>query len=368
MTLIVTRITTLNALASLGAEWEALEESISPRTPFASPTWCTKWWSCYKRETLLTRDELNSYAIRDADGRLVCVAPMFITYRPGFDAMCARELQFFGADPNVTEVRGPICQPEQMVECVSLLTEQLKSDRNCDWIQWRGLRKLEGGAPWPADIVLNDDAQTVDYVLPLPDSWQALKSRLPRNIKESLRKCYNSLARDSHEFEIRVIERERDVHAALETFLFLHRTRANKDGTVSHKDVFKSESARELLRDYCYDAARRGRLRIFQMIIHDRVIATRIGFALGDELYLYYSGYDVEWHRYSVMTTLVAEAIQWAITNRFKLVNLSTGTDVSKTRWRPEAISYQNGAAIAPSLGSRMSFHLVDRIRQLGGL
>jgi CelD/BcsL family acetyltransferase involved in cellulose biosynthesis len=361
----VQKITDIDALLSLAAEWEALDASLHPRVPFSSPIWCTNWWKSFKRDTLFARDELNSYALRDTAGNLVCVAPMFVSHRPGRGAVRSRELQFFGADQNVTELRGPICKPEWMANAVDLLSEQIKIDRCCDWVQWRGLRVPDDASRWQSEISLHDEMQTINYVLSLPETWQALRSSLPRNIKESLRKCYNSLARDSHAFEIRIIELPQDIPAALEKFFQLHRSRATAGDMHRHHDAFKHAAARDILTNYCWDMAWQGHLKIFQMVIRDRVVATRVGFALGDELYLYYSGFDVEWQRYSVMTTLVAEAIKWAIAQGLKHVNLSTGTDVSKTRWRPESIVYHGGVALASDLRSRSSFYVVDRLRRM---
>jgi CelD/BcsL family acetyltransferase involved in cellulose biosynthesis len=66
-----------------------------------------------------------------------------------------------------------------------------------------------------------------------------------------------------------------------------------------------------------------------------------VGFAFGGSLYLYYSGYDPAWGKYSVMTTVMAEAIRYAIAEGFAEVNLSTGNDVSKTRWGPKSHVYR---------------------------
>ena len=44
-----------------------------------------------------------------------------------------------------------------------------------------------------------------------------------------------------------------------------------------------------------------------------QIVAMRLGFVVDDSLYLYYSGYDPLWARYSVMTTTVAEALKYAI-------------------------------------------------------
>jgi CelD/BcsL family acetyltransferase involved in cellulose biosynthesis len=105
--------------------------------------------------------------------------------------------------------------------------------------------------------------------------------------------------------------------------------------------------------------AERTCLRIFQLVIKDEVVATRIGFVLGNELWLYYSGHDPRWMPYSVMTTTVTEIIKWAIEHGFGLVNLATGTDVSKTRWRPTELKFSDGVQVAPTLPARIVFELV---------
>ena len=356
-------ITDETRLAALVPEWETLNAGLSPRMPFTSPLWCLTWWKHYKRSGLKTRDELRVYSLRDPTGELVAVAPMFLTHRPGRGPVRTRELQFFGADPYITELRGPVCLVERTAEVVAALSAHLDAAGGCDWVQWRGLRLPDDFDGWRSPFRPNPRMATIDYVLQLPESWDAFRGTLPRNIKESMRKCYNSLARDKHAFSLNVITSADDVPAALSRFFELHENRAGKTGTIDHDNVFDARAAREFLLDYCQSLARSGGLRIFQLMIADQVVATRIGFAFGDELYLYFSGYDIAWGQYSVMTTTVAEAIKWAIANGFRVVNLSTGTDVSKTRWRPDPIHFQGGFTVSPALSSRVAFAIIDRLR-----
>jgi CelD/BcsL family acetyltransferase involved in cellulose biosynthesis len=112
--------------------------------------------------------------------------------------------------------------------------------------------------------------------------------------------------------------------------------------------------------------AQRGQLRIFQIEIGGQVVATRIGFVLGRELYLYYSGYDVQWGRFSVMTTVVAEAIKWAIGERLAIVHLSTGHDVSKLRWDPHELPYRSAVQLGPGRRSHLAFRAYHDILRLG--
>jgi CelD/BcsL family acetyltransferase involved in cellulose biosynthesis len=78
------------------------------------------------------------------------------------------------------------------------------------------------------------------------------------------------------------------------------------------------------------------------MHVNGKLAAIRLAFVLDDELYLYFSGFDPEWRKYGVMTTLVVEIMKWAIENKFALLNLSTGKDLSKLRWKPREIIFQD--------------------------
>jgi CelD/BcsL family acetyltransferase involved in cellulose biosynthesis len=81
---------------------------------------------------------------------------------------------------------------------------------------------------------------------------------------------------------------------------------------------------------------------VFELNIGGQVVASRIGFVVGDTLYMYYSGFKPCWARYSVTTTILAEAIKYAIACGLKTVDLSPGRNVSKTRWSPREVLYEH--------------------------
>ena len=203
-----------------------------------------------------------------------------------------------------------------------------------------------------------------DYYLPLAPTWVEFKARLSRNIRESLRKCHNAPERDGISISHTVVQDVSDVAEAIDRFLYLHQARSELSGTIRHNDVFATESTRHFLVDVCQRFAARGALRIFQLSIAKQVVATRIGFIMGDSLYLYYSGYDPAYAKYSVMTTVVAEAIRWAIGEGLQTVNLSTGKDASKQRWGPEHIVYRNALVVSPSLRGKITHHTYSTVRR----
>jgi CelD/BcsL family acetyltransferase involved in cellulose biosynthesis len=355
-------ITALAELEQLAPEWDALTSAIAPRIPFATPLWNLLWWQYFHGCGHFVRDQLNAYVFRDARGDLIAVAPMMVTQRPAFGPFRTRELQFFGADPNMTEIRGIVCRPEHEAAVFARLQQHLlATPHSWHWFSWLGIRSRES-LPAHSAAATEWVEPIPNYYLSLPDSWETFRSGLSRNIKESLRKCYNSLKRDQHSFTFRIIESPEAAPAALDRFFALHGMRAAADVNVRHNDVFASANARAFLADYALNMAQRGQLRIFQIEIAGQIIATRLGFAFNRSLYLYYSGYDPAWGRYSIMTTVVAETIKWAIENGYETVNLSTGNDVSKTRWSPNTAVFAGAVLRAPTPSARLAFFAYYRV------
>jgi len=346
------------ALRSIAPEWSALEASIRPRLPFRLPCWNILWWKHFQEDNWRVAEELRVYALRDQAGRLIAVAPMMLTRRPGRGIRLFRELQFLGADPNITEWRGPICRDVDQPRVLAALQARFQtSPTGMDWIQWAGITdsietrltlEQAGRVDWREPLR--------DYYLDLPANWDDFRAGLSRNIKESVRKCYNSLKRDGHEFTFHAVSDTNLIPAALDRFFVLHAARSNLIGTTRHANVFEQPVARAFLTELGEHLASKNRLRIFQVEIAGTVVATRIGFLMDDELFLYYSGYLPEWSRYSVMTTVVTETLRWAIEQNLKVVNLSTGTDVSKTRWSPRETLHLSGLQGGTAWHQALSF------------
>ena len=339
-------------MEALREEWQRLDATTQPRLPFSGPLWNALWWHHFREDRPMVRDSLRLFAMRDERRTLRAVAPMMLTERPAVGPLRARMLQFLGADPNVTEVRGIVCAPaDQPAAMAALLGHLAARATEWDWLFLGGIFQEgdafrivdhEEGVKWGREVP--------DFFLSMPNDWEVFKGTLSRNIKESLRKCYNSLKRDKLDFVFHVRTQPGEMDEALDHFLRLHGARAQATDTIIHKNVFESGPARAFLRDYLKQTAAAGNARVFQLELSGKVVATRLGFVCGDALYLYFSGFDPEWGKYSVMTTTVAEALKWAIANQFTTVNLSPGNDVSKTRWSPQMVMLREAVVPSPSV------------------
>ncbi len=352
---------TFDALQALAPEWQALFAQCSPRTPSKSPAWQMTWWRHFgSRRSLSSRHDMRVFALRDEAGALVAVAPMMLTSRPGFGPALVREMQFFGADAYVTQLRGPLCRRENLGEVGRALAAHLRARKGHDLVQWRGL------APGACALEQGERQATledIDSCLIMRESWDAFHAALPKKTRKHLRKSRNDLKAAGVEIEFHVSTEPQQAEEGLKTFYDLHGRRAPMTDVARHPNVFEGEGARAFLDDYCAQMARAGDLRIFEIRVGGRIVAARLGFALGDELYLYFSGYDPDYGRYSIMTTLMAETLQWAHENGVSLVNLSSGVDRSKTRFRPEMIASEGFYSVSAGLRGRLALAAMRKLR-----
>jgi CelD/BcsL family acetyltransferase involved in cellulose biosynthesis len=355
----VERLQGPEALADIAAEWDLLDRQISPRSPFTSSAWIISWWRHFSRcRQMLFHDEFFCHVVRGDGGRLVAVAPLMRTSAPGIGPPVLRIVQFFGVDAALTEIRGVISRPEDQAPVVEALVKHfLACCSKWDVFRWAGLHRpvdTYGTPRLPCAFVARDELP--DYVVDLRGSWEDLRLQVSSNMRKNLRKAYEFLERDGFMFRLRVIERPDGVAAAMARFLALHEARAEAADMILHPNKFVRPHVRAFLADYLQGAAERGELRIFELEIGGAVVASRLAFLLGSDLYMYFAGYDPAWKTYSVMTVLMAEMIKWAFVHGVERVNLSTGHDQSKVRWKPREVLFRNAVQVSPTMRARTAF------------
>jgi CelD/BcsL family acetyltransferase involved in cellulose biosynthesis len=329
-----------DALSALKPDYDRLCAVTENALPFTLFEWHETWCRHFLQRHAHIREQFLFFVVRDSRGICVAIFPLIYSRRR-IGPFKSASVDLLGADPALTEIRGPLIEPGRETAALRLVRRELARlpDWDWDWVQWGTTNKALLDA-LVTQAGVRPHLVTPDYLIDLPENWETFRAGLKRNIRESLRHCYNSLKRAGHEFQLKVVCDPADVRPALDRFLALHVMRANMQGTVAHPNRFASEISREFLYEVSEQLARRGVFRLFQLCIGAEVVAARIGFQVGDSLYLYYSGFDPNWAKYGVMTTTVAEAIKYAIGCGLKTVNLSPSADISKTRWGPRVVDH----------------------------
>jgi CelD/BcsL family acetyltransferase involved in cellulose biosynthesis len=325
---------------ALAEAWGDLHRRAPNALPFQSYDWNRSWWTHFSQQSFFRKDERFILTFR-LEGRLVGVLPM-VRSRFGLGPLTIYHyLRPFGSDPNLTEIRAPLVEADvrlQVLErCIEWMHEQRPMLALHQIAAPEGLIRplLEGSGNYK--LVANRVIE--DYVLELEGPWDSFLKSRKRNIRESIRHCYNSLSRDGLKHELRVLSDSSQVLAHLDHFFELHQGRSKVRHSVKHPDYFAADRHQSFIRTLIERSAPTAcPVHLFQLTLNDQVVAVRLGFVTNGELYCYYSGYDTAYARYSVMTTLVTEMMRWAIDKGVKRVNLSVGRDVSKTRWGPAEI------------------------------
>jgi CelD/BcsL family acetyltransferase involved in cellulose biosynthesis len=346
--------TTVGALQALETDYERLLRAAGNTLPFALHEWHVAWCNHFLESGRGIRTQPMIYAARNGEGRCIAIVPLILTRR-AVGPVKIGTLDLLGSDPAITEIRTSIIEPSYETRAIWAIRRKLADVGTVDWLNWCAVSDAHAFA-LSSCANLEIQQPLLDYVLDLPSSWEAFRGNLKRNIRESIRHCYNSLKRDGLTCEFRIAQEPGEVKDALERFFALHGMRAEVQGTVTHRNHFSNARARRFLHEVCAKLAARGMVRVFQLVIRGDVVAMRIGFAIGDSLYLYYSGYDPRWSKYSVMTTTVVEAVKYAIGQRLKTINLSPNRDVSKTRWGPREVALTQAVQLAPSPLSRLAW------------
>jgi CelD/BcsL family acetyltransferase involved in cellulose biosynthesis len=359
-------VTTLQGVAALRPSYEQLQRACHNTLPFAMHDWHVAWCNRILNSNPRIHDQPYFFVVRNSAGECVSILP-FIVSRRRVGPIKIAAVNLLGADPNITEIRAPMMVPGYEHLIAHAVQSRLAKIDGWDWVHWTGISDAFGEALSAHCTVLWQPVQQ-DFVLDLAPTWEQFRSGLKRNIRESLRHCYNSLKRDNHAFEFRVVEAGPEVAAGIDRFFELHTMRANITNGVQHPDRFSSRIFRDFLHEVCQRFADSGALRLFQLKIGGVIVATRLGLVSGDSIYLYFSGFDPAWSRYSIMTTTVAEAIKYAIGQGFKTVNLSPYKDVSKTRWGPRQVDYTSVYQQGSRLRSRIARQAYLRARSGHGL
>lgn len=329
-------LTCLADLAPYRAEWLDLLAQIPTALPFQTPAWCWAWWETFAVQSRFRRDHLSLMLLRE-QGRLVGLWPLVRSVSGWGPLALISQWRPLGADPNLTELRTPLVLPGYETALARYWLDLVERQPGMHQVilpsevlgqalaQRRGLVRL-------------GQREVPNYVLEPGSDWPAFKTGLKRNIKESLRRCYNSLAREGLSAQLEVLSDPAALREQLPAFYRLHGLRADQADTIAHPDYFESALHRRFI-DGLLDQAGEGAalgVRLFVLRVSGQAVAMRLAFQTRQELYLYYSGYEPAWGRFSVMTTLVSELIQWAQAQGLSTVNLSVGRDVSKTRWGPQ--------------------------------
>jgi CelD/BcsL family acetyltransferase involved in cellulose biosynthesis len=358
----------INAFLALEPEWKALFEASQTQNPFLSWEWIATWTQHY------CGDRLRTIVVRRED-EPIAIAPLHLNRYVIGPGVYTHSLQLMGPKEvqHLFEIREMLIRPGHERAAMAGVLECALRIPGWDWIelsaQGSGLSDLSSllEREQGRGFRVEPEPLTNIPVMALQRSWELQRQGLKRNIKESIRHCYNSLRRDGHEYSYQADGGGIDAAEAAARLVDLHHRRSLVSQRRWHRDHFADDSIRAFELDVLRKMHAAGRARFAQLAIDGSTVAARACLEAHGGLYFYYSGFDPAWWKYSVMTLVVTEAIQDAIARGLSTVNFSPGIDDSKSRWGPALIPMQTIALVRSGPLAEARYRLLrmrKRIRQ----
>ncbi|OLE81881.1 MAG: hypothetical protein AUG06_00170 [Actinobacteria bacterium 13_1_20CM_2_65_11] len=323
----------LDEFMRLERDWRRLVATTRSRNPFLTWEWVSTWLRHFCAETLVT-------VVVTEGEQVVGIAPFHRRRYQLMPGVAATALQLLAPSEigHLFEIREVLTAEERRVEVVQALLTELEADPFWDWVELSAYgpdvhlwHQVLAGMNRTLEGVVESEKQVP--LMTLMASWEDQRSLLKRNIKESIRHCYNSLKREDHAFAVRVAVDRVERASAISSLFELHRLRSLVREGRWHTDHFNVRRVREFLAEALEAMAISGSAALQTLRIDGELAAVRATMEAGNSLYLYYSGFDPRWWRYGVMTLMVTQLIQGAIERGLTDVNFSPGVDDSKTRW-----------------------------------
>jgi CelD/BcsL family acetyltransferase involved in cellulose biosynthesis len=355
-------------LEALEADWVQLYRDSGSRNPFVHPIWLTCW-----AQHFLQAGQLYVLVVRDAAGALMGVAPFYRRhYRLGPLGRITT-IQLLGAVEHVelTELSQVLIRPGQERPVLGAIMDYLGAHpEDWDWIevilppeqgwfepQWLGREESSSGR-----FVLHKGTRAC-VVLPLPASWDELRARLKRNIKESMRHGANSLKREGLSWRMLVPEDPATFSQALDRVVALHRKRSSIEGKTRHADSLEQDVDLAFLRVVARRMFEAGHLTPYVLEVEGEAAAAGLVLHGNRTTFFSLSGFEPRWWSYNVATTLVAECLRAAIARGDTLANLSPGPHVAKLRWSEQLELYQEFVVVGGRRRSQLAFSAFWHLR-----
>ena len=335
-------------------QWDALHETQPPpANPFCAPEWVITWY----RHFVQRAEDRMLVLVRTDEGRLVGVAPYFLhRHRLGRLPLQSRlRLAGSGQGSSLLEMPQVLTAPGEERRVLAALVEGFRLDPvlsvATDWFdlaigqgqgwpepQWF-TGKEAGGAFWR-----HADAQAC-VVMPLQGSWQETQAALKRNVKESLRRSRNRLAKQ--ELPYRVVARSTDLDmATVDRFLTLHRARADQrvTGSAVHPDAFADPLRRAFMRELLPQLGAAGRATMWELWLSDRQVAVQLVLHSCGTVYVHSSGVEEDVWELGPVTHLQEHAFRAGCERGDTWVNFSPGPNLAKLRWSEQLLRHDEFA------------------------
>lgn len=315
-------------LWSLASDWKHLFHTAECDNVFLSFEWLSQWWAHFGQNF-----RLFVITVRDNDGHLVAVAPLYISKE--WQPLSLLKLGLLGDRFVGSDHLGFLAEPAYLPEALEAIRNFIFDQRKeWDFIEFASasdsisLRQFQNMLD-AAQMTTYRTASSLCPYLQLPcgteEYWSSLRPKLRKNIRYQTR----SLQREG-QLNFVTIEDTSEMSRALDDLLRLHQLRSERRGRNS---TFIDPKVTPFHRAALLSLVAQDQARIFFLELSGKRIAALYGFSSGRKFCYYQSGADPAYSRFGVGTLVISSVIEWAIRHGYREFDFLRGDESYKRLW-----------------------------------
>jgi CelD/BcsL family acetyltransferase involved in cellulose biosynthesis len=328
----------LESLARLRPEWDALLDEYPFSTIFSTYEWLVPWWRAFGG-----RDRLQVLALHDKSSVLIALAPMAVTTVRAFP-LPLRLLRFMGDGSHDSDNLDLPVRSGYEAECSRELLDWMKRNTGlwdiCELntmpshsLVGDQLRQDLGARGWT--VSTSTRPQTV---IELPDRWESYLKGISSKERGKIGLRTRRLEK-KYEVRIRRCTDRSELDLLLEALYELHRKHWQLRGLPG---TLHSPARRQLYREVASLLLARQRLEFWVLEVAGKVVAAQFGLSHGTAVFSLQEGFDPEYSSDSVGYVLRSQVLKQLISEGVRRYDFLGGTDDSKVRWGGTVGNYLN--------------------------
>ncbi|MFH0731637.1 MAG: GNAT family N-acetyltransferase [Candidatus Omnitrophota bacterium] len=336
-------IDTPEKFQALRGGWGALLDNSHSDTVFLTWEWLYAWWQVYGGNK-----ELYTLALRNENGLLQGIAPLYIKSTKILGIIYMAELKMLGCGGGVTsEYLDFICAKGEERQVMQAFWDFLVyRERKWHMLAIFDLAKPSLNISCLIDIFNNTkttylitEKKPFCPIVQLPSSWDKYIKSLPKNMQINIKRGRRKIEKHFKELNIRKSNDAFISDAEFEKFIKLHSLRRVQKNTFSR---FSDNKYKEFYKQIRALFGEKKWMYLFFLNLDGNDVAAKCGFSYKDIYYFYQSGLNPKFVKYGVGQLLMGYILEYAINNGIKVCDMLRGEELHKMRWSNDVRIKQN--------------------------
>lgn len=356
-------VTHLSEFAALADEWNALLEKCPSNSIFLTWEWLFTRW-----KYLPERRHLHIVTVRE-QGRLIAVAPLAIRPWQFRRLLPFRTFAFLGMDAVGSDYQDIFIDMAHEAKALSELARYFSEHRlivefsrvKRASAQVKGLASPLAQCGWRQ---FDNAADVCPYIELRGETWVSYLAHLGAEHRYNVNRRLRNLSKQGTVDFIQV-QTDAERIDALQLLVALHNLRWRERGGSG---AFASQALRDFHDEFSRIALARGWLRLFVLRLDGKPVAVWYGFYHDSVFHFYQSGFDTQFNKFSVGLVIMALAIQRAIAEGARGLDLLLGDESYKFLWARQQSELLQLGFYPPSLRGEFYKRMIllrKRVRKL---